>query len=321
VATRIQKLFLETVQGRNDDPHGFLTYLDGGGQVMSRLIRYRFALALGVAAVAAALPAQTHAQGGPIAWENATELSFVSTGGNASSSTLGLKAAITGTGGANAFKLELGGIRGETNVTARTAIGTPSSFIVNETTTSQLTAESYFARGRYNRAFASSYAFSGLGWERNTFAGVQNRYSVVSGFGRTWVEGESGRFKTDLGATYTIQKDVDPDPGADDGFLGIRFSVDATRRVSDNTDFPSALVLDESVEETGDYRADWINSLSVSLSERLAFKTALQLIFDNRPSNLRVPLFDGAGAPTGTNVLTPGDKLDNVVTLTLVIKL
>jgi branched-chain amino acid aminotransferase len=29
VTTRIQQLFLETVQGRNDDPHGFLTYLDG----------------------------------------------------------------------------------------------------------------------------------------------------------------------------------------------------------------------------------------------------------------------------------------------------
>jgi hypothetical protein len=34
-----------------------------------------------------------------------------------------------------------------------------------------------------------------------------------------------------------------------------------------------------------------------------------------------VPLFDGGGTPTGTDVLTPGDKVDHIVTLTLVIKL
>ena len=46
-------------------------------------------------------------------WENATELSFVSTGGSASSSTFGLKASLTGIEGPNTFKLDMGGIRTE----------------------------------------------------------------------------------------------------------------------------------------------------------------------------------------------------------------
>lgn len=254
-------------------------------------------------------------------WENATELSFVSTGGNASSSTLGLKAALTGTGGQNTFKVELGGIRGQTNTVTRTATGTPTDFTVNKTTASQLTAESYFVRGRYVRNLRRAFVFSGSGWDRNTFAGIQNRYSLVGGFGLTLVDNESGHFKADLGATYTIQKDVDPAPDADEGFAGFRLSVDAKRQVSENSDLESALVLDENVEQTGDLRADWINSVSVSLSESLAFKTSLQLLFDNRPALIEVPLVDGTGAPTGTRVSTPGRKLDRLLTLTMVIKL
>jgi len=142
----------------------------------------------------------------------------------------------------------------------------------------------------------------------------------VVGVGRTWADGDTGRLKTDIGGTYTIQKDVDPAPDADDAFGGVRITVDATRRLSGTTEFASALIVDENVEDTEDFRADWINSLSVSLSESLAFKTSFQLLFDNQPSLLQVPLLDDLGAPAG-NVSTPGDKVDSVLTLTLVITL
>ncbi|HIE61911.1 MAG TPA: hypothetical protein EYQ02_09805 [Microbacterium sp.] len=59
----------------------------------------------------------------------------------------------------------------------------------------------------------------------------------------------------------------------------------------------------------------------MSISDELILKTSLQLLFDNRPSLLGVPLLDATGAPTGVTVRAPGDKLDNVLTLTLVIKL
>jgi hypothetical protein len=275
------------------------------------------AVVLMAAATALADPAAAQDAEG-FTWENATELSFVSTGGNASSSTLGLKASLTGTSGSNAFNIELGGIRGESELTTRTATGTTDSFTVTATTTSQLTAESYFARGRYDRAFNGAYAFAGLGWGRNTFAGIQNRYATVLGLGRTWVDGETGRFKTDLGLTYTIQKDVDPAPGVDDRFAGARLSVDAMRRISASVNYASTLLVDENVQDTGDFRADWTNSVSVGLSDALAFKTSLQLLFDNQPALISVPL---SGAPAGTTVLTPGDEVDTVLTVALVITL
>lgn len=260
-------------------------------------------------------------EGSGIAWENATELSFVSASGNASSSTLGLKSALSGASGPHAFKVELGGIRGETDVVTRTATGTASDFTVTESRTSQLTAESYFARARYDRSFLFAFGFAGFGWDRNTFAGVANRYAVVAGLGRTWIDGEAGRLKTDVGATYTIQKDVDPAPGADDGFGGVRLSFDAMRRLSATVGYASVLLVDENVEDRGDLRADWTQSVSMALSEALALKTSFQLLFDNRPALVSVPLVGGGGAPTGTNVLAPGEELDTVLTVALVITL
>jgi putative salt-induced outer membrane protein YdiY len=286
---------------------------------MPRTARPGFVAAL--AALALSLPETLEAQATAWTWENATELSFVSTGGNASSSTLGLKAALTGSGAPNGLKLELGGVRAESERTIRTATGDQTTFTNNETTVSELTAESYFSRARYDRALGAGFLFTGGGWERNTFAGVQNRFSLVGGFGRTWVDGESGRFKTDLGGTYTVQKDVEPVPGADDAFGGLRVTLEATRQVSPSAELASTLIADENLEERGDFRADWVNSLAVSISEGLALKTAVQILYDSEPAFIRVPLVDGTGTPTGLNVRTRGNKVDSVLTLALVIKL
>lgn len=278
----------------------------------------RIVLAL---ALLTALPAAAGAQETAWTWENATELSFVSTGGNASSSTLGLKGTLAGAGGANRFKVEVGGIRAESERTLRTATGDETSFVISALTTSELTAESYFARARYDRELGAGFVFAGSGWERNTFAGIQNRYALVGGVGRTWVEGETGRLKTDLGGTYTIQKDVDPVPGADDSYGGLRATIDATRRLSESTDLASILIADENLEERGDLRVDWSTSIAVAISQGLALKTSYQVLFDSEPAFIRVPLVDGAGTPTGGNVLTPGEKVDTVMTVALVIKL
>jgi putative salt-induced outer membrane protein YdiY len=273
-------------------------------------------LAFSVSAAAAPVAAQDAA----FTWENATELSFVNTAGNASSTTFGIKASLTGTGAPNTLKLEVGGIRASSTITTRRATGTTGSFVITETENTEPTAASYFARGRYDRAFSGAFAFGGAGWDRNTFAGIKNRFAFVAGLGRTWVDGESGRFKTDVGGTYTIQKDVSPAPDADDAFFGFRVTLDATRRLTSTADFASTFIADENLEETGDFRADWINSVAVSISEGLALKTSLQLLYDAEPANLAVPLFDTGGTQIGT-VATKGDEIDSIATLTLVIRL
>lgn len=257
-----------------------------------------------------------------LTWENKTELSFVATGGNSSSNTLGLKSSLVGETGPHTFKLELGGIRAESETTTRTAVGSPDDFDVTESTDSELTAESYFAKARYDRSIDdATFLFSGLGWERNTFAGFDNRYAVVAGVGRTWVDSETSLFKTDVGATYTIQDDVVDDPTVDGEFAGVRLTVEAMRQLTESTEFESDLIVDESVEEASDLRADWTNAVSVSISDALALTSSLQLLFDNDPSPVSVPLRTPGGEPTGTSVLVGGEEIDSVFTVALVITL
>ncbi len=274
------------------------------------------------AALCVVLPLPLSAQDdGAFTWENATELSYAQTAGNASTSAFAVAAELTGSGGPNEVKLQIGGIRASSDIKTRTATGTASNFTVAETTRSELSAASYFAKARYDRELNGAFVFAGAGWERNTFSGFNHRTSAVLGFGRTWIDTESGHFKTDLGATYTIQKDVEPVPGADDAFAGVRFSFDAARSLTSTTEFTSKLVADQNIEEGGDYRGDWTNSVSVAISEGLALKTSYQVLYDAEPAFIRVPLLDGSGTPTGTNVRTQGENFDTVLTLALVIKL
>jgi len=283
---------------------------------MTRFVRA--GVVAGVLSFAAHVPVT--GQDADFVWDNATEFSYVQTAGNASSNTLGLKSALTGTGGPNSFKVEVGGIRSSSTQTDRSATGTTTSFVITETTRTEQSAENYFAKGRYDRDVGVAFAFGGAGWERNTFAGFNHRVSIVAGVGKTWVEGGPGLFKTDIGATYTVQKDIEDDPTRNDGFGGLRATIEATRALTSTTDLASTIVVDERIHLRKDVRFDWVTSVAVALTEGLAFKTSYQMLFDNDPALIGVPLLDAGGNSIG-QVRTPSDKVDSFITLSLVIKL
>jgi len=270
--------------------------------------------------IAIGLPLALAAQDDPFSWENSTQLSYVATAGNASSTTLGLKSTLTGSSGDGTFKLEVGGIRASSNFTTRTAVGTSDDFVINEETRTEQSAANYFARSRYDHTLGAAFAFGGGGWERNTFSGVNHRFSFVTGVGKAWVEGDTGLFKTDLGVTYTIQRDVVPDPTRSDGFAGLRATIEGSHALTSTTDLATTLVLDENLNNTENFRLDWIASIAVVLMQGLAFKTSYQMLFNNDPPLTGVPLLDVNDVPTG-QVLIPSQKVDSFLTLSLVIQL
>lgn len=252
-------------------------------------------------------------------WFNVAELTAVWTAGNSPASTFGAKNELRRVWGSAVLKLEAAGLRTEASTRSRTAQGTVSNYQVVETTTSAVTAENYALRGRYDRTVsAAAFLFTGAGWNRNTFNGIQNRYSFVGGAGNAWVDREGARFRTDLGVTYTIQDEVVDDPSKKDSFLGLRATVEALRHLTGTTVYSSSLIVDENLQETDDLRADFTNAISVSINSNLALKTSLQLLYDRLPSLVQVPL-TGPGVPAGTRVQTPLDEVDSVFTVALVI--
>lgn len=249
----------------------------------------------------------------PEGWTNTAELSVVFTSGNASSSSVGFRGATKYRWPGATFQLSAGGLRTESETTTRTASGTPDDFTVIEETETELTAENYFARGRYDREVSEFvYFFGGAGWERNTFAGVENRFVVTLGTGHTWFDTDDVRLATDVGATYTLQDDVVEDPTSEDVFGGLRGSVDFFRRLTGTTRLESALIVDENLNETSDLRADWTTAVSVLISSNLTLKTSYQLLFDNEPSLVAVPLGED-------EVFTPLEKVDGTLTVAVVV--
>ncbi len=101
-------------------------------------------------------------------------------------------------------------------------------------------------------------------------------------------------------------------PNTEEGFGGVRATLDFFQSLTASTDLTSLLVVDENVKDSDDLRGDWTNSLTVAMSDNLALKASLQILFDNAPALAAIPL--------GTEqVLAPLQKSDRSLTLALVV--
>ncbi|MGI9626491.1 MAG: DUF481 domain-containing protein [Longimicrobiales bacterium] len=252
-------------------------------------------------------------------WANSTELSFVQTGGNATSATFGLANTLTRSWAATDLKFEVGGIRTSTTTVDRSAVGLPENFQLTETSDSELSAENYYMRLRLDRTVsARTTVFVQSGWVRNTFSGFDSRIVSVVGVANQWVDTDERKFSTSYGGTLTAQDDIVPNPLAPDNFLGGQLSADFWQQFNENTEFSSNLVLDQNFKLSEDFRGVWVNSLGVSMSENLALKTTFQILFDNDPSLVNVPLMSSIGDPLG-DVGVPLNEFDRVLTVALVV--
>ena len=84
--------------------------------------------------------------------------------------------------------------------------------------------------------------------------------------------------------------------------------------------FVSAIPRDENLYDTDNFRFDWVASIAVVLTEGLAFKTSFQMLFDNDPALIGVPLLDLSSLLTG-QVQIPSQRVDSFLTMSLVIQL
>lgn len=250
-------------------------------------------------------------------WYEQAELTLVLTAGNTQSSAFGLSNRLERLFPSSRLTFDAGGLRIETGTTERTAIGTPDDFVVDEDTETETTAENYFATLRYDRELSGrSYAYGSGGWVRNRFAGVDNRWTGAVGVGYRLVDSERTTWTADLGATLTSE---DPIVGETDSFAGLRLTWDLGHQLTETTRFTSVLVVDENLSETEDLRASFDNAIAVDISDILALKTGLKLLFDNLPSLEEIDLFAVPGGPATGTVLVPLDELDTQLTVALVV--
>jgi putative salt-induced outer membrane protein len=277
---------------------------------------------------ALALPAAAPAAEPKLGWADAAELSYVATGGNAEAETLGFRNLLTRTWTDARFSLEAAGLRADTTTKTFVVEGTFPDFRVIEVEDSKVTAENYLLRARYEHDFAGAwYGFGGAGWERNKFAGFDNRTSVVGGAGRTWFADGDDKLRTDLGLSYTREESTFRVRSGtrlaevSDEWLGARFTADYAKRLTATTTLTNLLLVDQNLDDTEDLRADMTTAVAVKMSENLALKASLQLLFDNQPGLIGVTVPGAPGSGGSGRVVFERDELDHMLSVSLVVNL
>ena len=257
-----------------------------------------------------------------LGWFFEGKLAGLWAGGNSESFTIGLGATLKYIWTNSELRFDAGGMRTQSTLTTRTAVGTTDNFSVNEETKTEKTAEIIFARGRYDYNFTENfYALGGIDWLRNRFAGIDSRTLVAAGVGNKWVDNDAVRFKTDYSFTYSFQSDVVENPFAKTNFPGVRFAYDFWYKLTASTEFESIFTADWNLDNTDDIRVDFYNALPIKISEVFTLKPSLQLLWRNDPSLTKVDLFASDGTPAGSTVLIPLKELDSLFSLTLVVNL
>jgi len=256
----------------------------------------------------------------PSSWTDRAELSFVLTSGNAESSSFGARNTLTRNFNTSTLSLDAGGIRVESGTITRMAVGSSQdNFTVSEQTDRETTAENYFGELRFDHQLSDrTYAYSSGGWVRNRFSGVDNRWTGAAGIGIKLVASDLASFDIDLGATVASEDRI---IGETETFGGLRLTWNYTRQMTETAEFSSQLVLDESLSDTEDLRAEFDNSIGVAISNVLAMKTGLKILFDNQPALEEIDLLDAPGGTLVGTVLTPLNEVDTQITVSLVVSL
>ncbi len=250
-------------------------------------------------------------------WAATAEVSYVVTGGNTSTSALSLGTTFSRKWTRDTLLFKSYIMTSDSTTTTRTAQGTETDFSIIENKVTRQVAANYLLAGQYDRRISKNLAGqAGMSWDRNRFAGVDDRVIVTTGFGFGWVDRPRTQVKTSAALTYTVRQYVGQDA---ESFAGFRWTVSGDQKILDTSSLATLFVFDDNLNRSADWRFDWANSVTASISKSLALKIILRTLYANVPALQNLPLIDPIGDPTGLFVPYPLRKLDTFLTTSLVI--
>lgn len=253
------------------------------------------------------------------AWSNTAHFSWVATSGNSEAQTLGFQEKLTRVWGRHELTVEANAVRSESVTGGRIAQQDTLGEVTVMEPPRETSAENYYLRGKFDGEISvRSYWTTSIGWERNRFSGIENRYSSSGGLGTRWIDREGLKFRTEYAATFTDQVDVVELPGVDGTYFGVRLTSNFRIGIGEAMSYSNIVRLDGNLEETEDLRAEMTNSFSVQMTGKTALEVSLRVLFDNQPAFEEIPLFDILDVQIG-KVFVQLDEVDTIFTTSLVV--
>jgi len=261
-----------------------------------------------------------------IGWSNATDLSLVVTEGNSSTEAFGFQNRLRRNWKKARFLLRLEAVRSNTADDTFAEIVDPENpddlVIVRPDKT--LDVEKYLILGQYDREISRRFFWDvGGSWDRNSDAGIINRYTGWAGVGNIWWDRDDLAFSTNYGLSYTDREEDVPDPDKDERFAGLRFGWDYRNDWGKVTTFTNDWNINTNLSEFSDWTSDMTSAITVTMSNKIALRMSLQWLYNNQPALEEIDVIlidDGSGAEIdfGTTTIRK-EKLDTVFSTSIVI--
>lgn len=260
-----------------------------------------------------------------LGWTNETELSLVLTGGNSTARTFGFGNTLRHVWDVARLQIRLNGIRTETSgerfLRTNSGVKFPvGGFPETENTTlvrptPEPDVENYLVSGRYDRDISKRLFWNAGGsWDRNSDAGLLNRYVVFGGLGNIWSDSETVRFSTTYAFSYTDREEATRNPEKADRFGGARLGWDYINRFGGGTVYENDFTTNINMTNTSDYSLNMVNALGVSMSNHLSLRISLQLLFENEPALEDVDIIARAELVDPDGIPGTGDEFFETVT-------
>lgn len=197
----------------------------------------------------------------PPRWERKAELSFVSTGGNTDTQTLGLGASMI-------FR------PGVWTTEARTA------FVRSENDDVE-TAKSFLADLRESRALTPRVeVFGRFGFLKDPFAGIDSRSTVDGGLGYKLLTGPVHTLRVDAGLGYTHEaRSTGDDVSAAIANFGSAYKL----QMSKTADLTESALLTTALNDSDAWRFGNALALTAAMSRVFSLKLSHELKFNNSP--------------------------------------
>ena len=124
---------------------------------------------------------------------------------------------------------------------------------------------------------------AGGSWDRNSDAGILDRYIAFAGVGNVWSDSPAVRFATSYAANYTDRREAHETPGKAPRFAGARLAWNYRQRMGAATVYENELAANVNLTAASDYSFNMTHALRVALSKHLALRVALQWLYEHQP--------------------------------------
>ncbi|HNT97651.1 MAG TPA: DUF481 domain-containing protein [Elusimicrobiales bacterium] len=209
--------------------------------------------------LAAAIPAAAADEAKP--WKDTAELSYVKTTGNSKNSTLSAKNLFNYDWTRAALELAAGGL------------GTNSE--------GSTTAEQFNAHEKVSLKFSGkNYAFERLGWEKNRFANIQDRWDLGLGLGRNLIDKENDKLSLEAGGGYIWEDRItakNEDFGTYRGYMKYQRKLSPTAHATQDLEWLGNL------KDSSGYRVNAETALVASINSHMSMKASYVWKLVNKP--------------------------------------